>query len=84
VLDGVDPSARCSRPPRVARRLQPSAAVSSGRAPRISLARRHFDRLFCVNRLHHFADRARFFAEARRVLKPGGGLLTIGKDRRRP
>jgi ubiquinone/menaquinone biosynthesis C-methylase UbiE len=39
-----------------------------------------FDRLFCVNALHHFADRDRFFAEARRVLRPGGGLLTIGKD----
>jgi SAM-dependent methyltransferase len=39
-----------------------------------------FDRIFCVNALHHFTDRARFFTEARRVLKPGGGLLTIGKD----
>jgi ubiquinone/menaquinone biosynthesis C-methylase UbiE len=39
-----------------------------------------FDRLVCVNALHHFADRSRFFAEARRVLKPGGGLFTIGLD----
>lgn len=39
-----------------------------------------FDRLYCINALHHFTNRTRFFAEARRVLKPGGGLLTIGKD----
>src|SRR5438270_501703 len=39
-----------------------------------------FDRVCCINALHHFSDRARFFAEARRILKPGGGLLTIGKD----
>jgi ubiquinone/menaquinone biosynthesis C-methylase UbiE len=39
-----------------------------------------FDRVFCVNALHHFADRAQFFAEARRVLRPAGGFLTIGKD----
>jgi SAM-dependent methyltransferase len=39
-----------------------------------------FDRVFCVNALHHFSDRAAFFAEARRILKPGGALLTIGKD----
>jgi len=39
-----------------------------------------FDRVFCVNALHHFADRARFFHEARRILKPGGALMSIGKD----
>jgi len=39
-----------------------------------------FDRIVCVNALHHFSDRAGFFAEARRVLRPDGGLLTIGKD----
>ena len=39
-----------------------------------------FDRIFCVNALHHFPDRMQFFAEARRVLRPGGGLITIGKD----
>lgn len=39
-----------------------------------------FDRVYCINALHHFTDRARFFAEARRVLKPGGGLMTIGMD----
>ena len=39
-----------------------------------------FDRIYCVNALHHFADRRQFFAEARRVLRRGGGVLTIGKD----
>ena len=72
---------------------QPSSVLEFGRGT--WLARHHpvralaeslpfpdaaFDRVFCVNALHHVADRARFFAEARRVLAPGGGLLTIGKD----
>jgi SAM-dependent methyltransferase len=39
-----------------------------------------FDRLFCVNALHHFSDRVRFFRDARRILKPGGALMSIGKD----
>jgi len=39
-----------------------------------------FDRIVCVNALHHFSDRTRFFTEARRILRPEGGLLTIGKD----
>ena len=38
------------------------------------------DRVLVVNALHHFAAPAAFFAEARRVLRPGGGLLTVGLD----
>lgn len=39
-----------------------------------------FDRLVCINALHHFADRDRFFDEARRLLRPGGGLFNVGLD----
>jgi SAM-dependent methyltransferase len=59
---------------------KPSARLVRGRAEDLPWPDATFDRVFCVNALHHFADRARFFAEARRVLRPGGGLLTIGKD----
>ena len=64
---------RCGRRNRTARLVR-------ARAEDLPWRDATFDRIFCVNALHHFADRARFFAEARRVLKPGGGLLTIGKD----
>ncbi|HYM24476.1 MAG TPA: class I SAM-dependent methyltransferase [Vicinamibacterales bacterium] len=50
------------------------------RADHVPFSDATFDRVFCVNALHHFGDRARFFAEARRILRPGGALLTIGKD----
>jgi MPBQ/MSBQ methyltransferase len=33
-----------------------------------------FDRVFCVEAMFHFASRRQFFAEAARVLKPGGVL----------
>ena len=79
---GIDPSAQM-----LARAAARSAKASAER-PRLARARAEnlpwrdatFDRIFCVNALHHFTDRGRFFAEARRVLRPGGGLLTIGKD----
>ena len=82
MLAGVDPSA-----PMLAQAAARSAKASAKR-PRLVQARAEdlpwgdatFDRLFCVNALHHFSDRQKFFAEARRVLKPGGGLMTVGKD----
>ena len=77
ILAGVDPSAPMLERARVA---APSARLIRARAEDLPWRDATFDRLFCVNALHHFADRGRFFAEARRVLKPGGGLLTIGKD----
>jgi hypothetical protein len=33
-----------------------------------------------VNALHHFSDQAAFLIEARRVLRSGGGVLTVGLD----
>ena len=74
---GIDPSA-----PMLARAREaaPAARLVRARAEDLPFPDASFDRLFCVNALHHFADRVRFFAEARRVLKPGGGLLSIGKD----
>ena len=39
-----------------------------------------FDRLFCINALHHFADADAFMSEAHRVLRPGGAIMTVGLD----
>ena len=77
VLAGVDPSAAMLDRARV---VVPAARLVRARAEDLPWRDASFDRVFCVNALHHFADRTRFFAEARRVLKPGGGLLSIGKD----
>ena len=63
-----------------ARRAAASERLVRGRAEELPWPAATFDRVVCVNALHHFSDRARFFAEAKRVLRPGGGLLTIGKD----
>lgn len=38
------------------------------------------DRIVCVNALHHFSDPASFLAEARQILRPDGGVLSIGLD----
>jgi ubiquinone/menaquinone biosynthesis C-methylase UbiE len=77
LLAGVDPSAPMLARAKVA---APGAWLVRALAEYLPWPDVSFDRIFCVNALHHFADRTCFFAEARRVLKPGGGLLTIGKD----
>ena len=58
----------------------PAAWLVRARAETLPWRDGTFDRVVCVNALHHFADRACFFAEARRILKPGGALMSIGKD----
>jgi len=63
-----------------ARAANPNARLVRARAEALPWGDATFDRVFCVNALHHFADRVRFFHEARRILKPGGALMSIGKD----
>ena len=50
----------------------PGAALAHGRAEHLPWASQAFERVFCINALHHFEDKSRFLAEARRVLVPGG------------
>jgi ubiquinone/menaquinone biosynthesis C-methylase UbiE len=58
----------------------PGASLVRGSAEHLPWADASFDRLFCINALHHFRDHAAFLAEARRVLRPGGGVMTVGLD----
>jgi len=77
IIAGIEPSGPMLLH---ARDTAPRARLVRGRAEQLPWRDASFDRVFCVNALHHFSDRAQFFDEARRVLKPGGGVMTIGKD----
>ena len=74
---GVDPSARMLARARAA---VPAAHVIRARAEDLPWGRGAFDRVFCVNAAHHFANRGRFLVEARRMLRSGGGLLVAGRE----
>ena len=77
LLMGVEPSHEMLT---LARAAAPRAVLVRAVAEALPWRDATFDRVYCINALHHFSDRIRFFAEARRVLRRGGGLLTIGKD----
>jgi SAM-dependent methyltransferase len=77
LVAGVDLSTRMLARARVA---APGARLVRGRSEQAPWLDASFDRIVCVNALHHFSDRDRFFVEARRLLRPGGGLLTVGLD----
>ncbi len=63
-----------------AHRRLPGIPLVQGTAERLPWPTGLFDRVFCVNALHHFPDKAVFLAETRRVLRPAGRILTVGLD----
>ena len=73
---GLDPSAGMLD---VARTIVPGRLIRAA-AEALPCLSSSFERVFCVNALHHFTDAAAFFRDARRVLRKGGALLTIGLD----
>jgi ubiquinone/menaquinone biosynthesis C-methylase UbiE len=63
-----------------ARAAASTALLMRGTAEQLPWRDASFDRVFCVNALHHFPDPAAFMFECCRVLRTGGGMLTIGLD----
>jgi SAM-dependent methyltransferase len=57
-----------------------SALLVHARAEQLPLVQASVDRVFCVNAFHHFADKAAFAREARRILRAGGSLMSVGLD----
>jgi ubiquinone/menaquinone biosynthesis C-methylase UbiE len=74
---GLDASPGMLR--RAARRGDGSL-LAVGSAERLPWADARFDRILCVNAFHHFEGKRACLAEARRVLRPGGGFFTVGID----
>ena len=56
------------------------AALAHGRAEHLPWRSQTFERVFCINAFHHFEDKVGFLTEARRVLVPGGQVMTVGLD----
>ncbi len=73
-VTGIDPSGAMLDQLRA--RL-PEARATVARAESLPLPPGAFDLVFSVDVIHHISDRDAFFAEAARVLRPGGWLCTV-------
>jgi ubiquinone/menaquinone biosynthesis C-methylase UbiE len=74
---GVDPStAMLER----ARARSGAVEVVRGSAEALPFADEEFDLVFSVDVIHHVVDRAAYYAEALRVLRPGGRVCTVTQD----
>jgi SAM-dependent methyltransferase len=76
-VTGLDASAQMLA---YAKAQAPGASLAQGFAERLPWANESFDRVFCINAFHHFSDKVGFLAEAVRVLRPGGLMMTAGLD----
>ena len=74
---GIDPSQKMLD---VASAQLPEAELVRGRGEALPWSDGSFDRVVCINALHHHDDPAASLAEARRVLVDGGALLVAGLD----
>jgi SAM-dependent methyltransferase len=63
-----------------ARTRLPETILIRGNAEYLPVQARSVDRVFCINALHHFPDKPAFLAEARRLLRPGGEIFSVGLD----
>jgi ubiquinone/menaquinone biosynthesis C-methylase UbiE len=63
-----------------ARMRLPGLGLIHGRAEHLPWPAESFDRVFCINAIHHFADKPAFLAEVQRILHPGGRFLSVGLD----
>lgn len=74
---GLDPSRSMLQ---TARHKSPQLLFVQGYAEAIPCRQELFDRVFCINAFHHFADQEKFLTEANRLLHPSGGILIVGLD----
>jgi len=74
---GVDTSQQMLE---LARGRVPNTVLKQGAAHQLPFDDHSFDRLFCVNAIHHFDHKPGFLEEARRVLRAAGGVLVVGLD----
>jgi ubiquinone/menaquinone biosynthesis C-methylase UbiE len=74
---GLDPARNMLQ---VAKHRSRQLLLVQGYAEAMPWRQKMFDRIFCINAFHHFADQERFLAEARHVLRHGGGILVVGLD----
>ena len=76
-IGGLDPSPAMLAIARVATN---QALLMRGEAEHIPWRDRCADRVFSINAMHHFHDKAAFIREVRRILRPGGAVMIAGLD----
>ena len=74
---GLDSSAGMLRQ---AREVVPGVRLVRACAEQLPWRDRAFDRIVCITALHQFAGRIEFLSDVRRLLRPGGGFLSVDLD----